>query len=64
MFADSGAETQNVKKFRYVLGCSVWHYQLWSFKTRDTKLERFLHKNQRTQRKSLNFENWTNGEPQ
>ena len=28
------------------------------------KLERFLHKNQHTQRKLLNFENWTNGEPQ
>ena len=34
------------------------------FKTRDTKLERFLHKNQHTQRKLLNFENWTNGVPQ
>ena len=44
--------------------CLVWHYRLWSFKTRDTKLERFLHKNQHTQRKWLNFENWTNGEPQ
>ena len=42
----------------------LWHYRLWSFKTRDTKLERFLHKNQHTQRKLLNFENWTNGEPQ
>ena len=42
----------------------VWHYRLWNFKTRDTKLERFLHKNQHTQRKLLNFENWTNGEPQ
>ena len=29
-----------------------------------TKLEIFLHKNQHTQRKLLNFENWTNGEPQ
>ena len=28
------------------------------------KLDRFLHKNQHTQRKFLNFENWTNGEPQ
>ena len=28
------------------------------------KLERFLPKNQHTQRKSLNFENWNNGEPQ
>ena len=26
------------------------------------KLERFLPKNQHTQRKYLNFENWTNGE--
>ena len=28
------------------------------------KLERFLPKNQHTQLKFLNFENWTNGEPQ
>ena len=31
---------------------------------RDTKLVRFLHKNQHTQRMLLNFENWTSGEPQ
>ena len=42
----------------------LWHYRLWSFKIRDTKLERFLHENQHCQRKLLNFENWTNGEPQ
>jgi hypothetical protein len=48
------------KEQRYTL----WQYRLWTFKTRDTKLERFLHKNQHTQRKLLNFENWTNGEPQ
>ena len=35
----------------------LWH-------SSDTKIERFLHKNQHTQRKLLNFENWTNGEPQ
>jgi TnpA family transposase len=35
---------------------------LWSFQGRDTKLERFLAKNQHTQRKLLNFENWSNGE--
>ena len=29
-----------------------------------TKLERFLPKNQHTQRTFLNFENWTNGESQ
>ena len=29
----------------------VWQYGLWSFQTGDTKLERFLPKNQHTQRK-------------
>ena len=43
---------------------SLWHYGLWSFQTGFLKLERFLHKNQHTQRKCLNFENWTSGEPQ
>ena len=32
------------------------------FSSGGTKLERFLHKNQHTQRKSLNFEFWINGE--
>ena len=26
--------------------CSLWHFRLWSFQGRDTKLERFLAKNQ------------------
>ena len=39
----------------------LWQYGLWSFQTGGTKLERFLPKNQQTQRKSLNFENWING---
>jgi hypothetical protein len=39
----------------------LWQYGLWSFQTGGTKLERFLHKNQHTQRKLLNFENWING---
>ena len=43
---------------------TLWQYGLWSFQTGYTKLERCLHKNQPTQRKLLNFENWTNGEPQ
>ena len=41
---------------------AVWHYGLWSFQTGGTKLERFLRKNQNSQRKLLNFENWINGE--
>jgi len=40
----------------------VWQYRLWSFQGRDKKLERFLAKKQHTQRKLLNFENWSNGE--
>ena len=35
-------------------------YGLWSFQVGGTKLERFLPKNQHTQRKLLNFENWVN----
>ena len=42
--------------------CILWQYRLWSFQTGGTKLERFLPKNQHTQRKFLNFDNWTNGE--
>ena len=41
---------------------SLWQYGSWSFQTKGTKLERFLPKNQHTQRKILNFENWLNGE--
>ena len=40
----------------------LWQYGLWSFQTEGTKLERFLPKNQHTQRKLLNFEFWINGE--
>ena len=41
---------------------TLWQYGLWSFQTGGTKLERFLPKNQHTQRKLLNFENWVSGE--
>ena len=47
---------------QHLLLLVVWQYGLWSFQTRSTKLERFLTKNQHTQRKLLNFENWINGE--
>jgi hypothetical protein len=39
-----------------------WQYRLWSFQGRDTILESFLAKNQHTQRKVFNFENWSGGE--
>ena len=44
--------------------CTLWQYGLLSFQTGGIRLEIFLPKNQHTQRKLLNFENWTNGEPQ
>ena len=41
---------------------SLWQYGLLSFQTGGTKLEKNLPKNQHTQRKLLNFDNWVNGE--
>ena len=40
-----------------VQSCTLWQYGLCSFQTGGTKLERFLPKDQYTQRKLLNFEN-------
>ena len=40
---------------------NVWQYGLWSFQAGGTKLERFLPKDQHTERKLCNFENWVNG---
>ena len=40
---------------------TLWQYGLWSFQTGVTRLDSFLPKNQHTQRKLLNFENWVNG---
>ena len=44
--------------------CMLWQYELWSFQTGGTKLERFMPNNQHTQRKLLNFENWGTGKCQ
>ena len=44
------------------MALQLWQYGLWSFQMGGTRLERFLHKNQHTQRKLLNFEFWINGE--
>ena len=40
----------------------LWQYGLWSSQAGGTTLERFLHKNQHTQNKLLNFKFWINGE--
>ena len=47
-----------------VLDTQVMAIQVVEFSSRGTKLVIFLHKNQHAQRKLLNFENWTSGEPQ
>ena len=44
-----------------ILNIQKKQYGLWSFQTGGTKLERFWHKNQHSQRKLLYFENWING---
>ena len=44
------------------LDLRLWQDGLWSFQVGGTKLERFLHKNQQTWRKLLNFDFWINGE--
>ena len=49
---------------QHILQIKLWQYGLWSFQMGGIKLEIFLPKNQHTQRKFLNFENWTNREPQ
>ena len=49
-------DLKKIAIYRYEL----WQYGLWSFQKGGTKLERFLPKNQHTQMKLLNFENWVN----
>ena len=51
-----------IRQSKQLIFFRLWQYGLWSFQTGGTKLERFLPKNQHTQRKLLNFENWVNGE--
>ena len=41
---------------------TIRQYGLWSFQAGGAKLERFLHNNQHTQRKLLNFEFWIDSE--
>ena len=66
--AGSRCPAEKGSKFNYVATfpfsgsyCRVWQYRLWSFQPGGTKLERFMPKNQHTQRKLLNFENWVIG---
>ena len=61
VFCSNLFSNQTVSKV-YSCQWTTWQYGLWSFQAGGTKLERFLPKNQHTQRKLLNFENWVNGE--
>ena len=49
-----------MKKSTCYLDSPLWQYGLWRFQRGGTKLERFLPKNQHTQGKLLDFENWVN----
>ena len=42
--------TIHISRLRFPDILTLWHYRLWSFTTRDTKLETFLHKNQHLKR--------------
>ena len=59
-------ELQIQKGFEPILWCgwALWQYGLWILQMGGIKLKKKMHKNQHTQRTFLNFENWTNGEPQ
>ena len=63
-FSVTSFSVLSVEKLKSINSTIHYGSWLWSFQTGYTKLDRFLHKNQQTQRKLLNFENWTNGEPQ
>ena len=52
---------QNLNSYFHIWGGTLWQYGLWSFQTGGTKLEKNLPRNQHTQRKLFNFENWISG---
>ena len=54
--------SEHVNKSTQTVTRAVWQYGLWRIQTGDTKLKRFLPKNQHTLRKLFNFEFWINGE--
>ena len=58
---DSGTQRPKLISDMKMGVCRVWQYGFWIFQAGVTKLERFFHKNQHTQRKLLNFEFWING---
>ena len=55
-----GVDQTKLFAFRNMV--STMAIRVVEFSSRGLKLERFLHKNQHTQRKLLNFEFWINGE--
>jgi hypothetical protein len=52
---------KDINKHMELIKMWVMAIQVMKFSNGGAKLERFLPKNQHTQRKLLNFENWTNG---
>ena len=54
-------KSDNLNTQKTCESCYLWQYRLWSFQAGGTELDRFLHRNQHTQRKLFNFEFWING---
>ena len=48
LYRDVHAQMDGPHRYRsnFYASWTLWHYRLWSFQGRDTKLERFLAKNQ------------------
>ena len=59
-------ESSPITKFQihFINSIQIGVVELKNFQTGGTKSEKFLPKNQHTQNKFWNFENWTNKEPQ
>ena len=51
-------DVAKIVKFNLGNQIQLWQYGLSGFQAGDTKLERFLPKNQHSQKRLLNFENW------
>ena len=54
-FKNKGMKIENDPSDRVSTHCTLWQYGLWSFQTGGRRLERFVHKNQHTQRKIIEF---------
>ena len=57
-----GCHERGIPQLQNAAAMVIMAIRVVEFSNWGTKLERFLNKNQHTQRKLLNLENWVNGE--